>query len=595
MRWFYDLKIGSKLIISFIVMAAITMTVGYLGIANMGKINDLLNAMYTKDTVGISHIKEADIDLVYFARAQKNFLLASTAEQRTKYLKAMNQYDTTMHDQLEAAKPLIYTEKGKELFSQINTAWEAFKQVNNKVVSLAQSEGLSNDKASVTLACSDGRQKINVVDNLMTKLSKEKETNGEKAYNESNVLYSHSRLFMIISILMAVFIGIGLGVFISRIISKPIVECVNVANLLAEGHLDMQIDASGKDETGQLMAAMDNMVGRLREIVSDVRMAADNVASGSEELSATAEQMSQGASEQASSAEEVSSSMEEMGSNIRQNADNALQTERIAAKSAEDAKEGGKSVAQTVTAMKEIAGKISIIEEIARQTNLLALNAAIEAARAGEHGKGFAVVASEVRKLAERSQTAAAEISKLSVSSVDVAEKAGAMLQSIVPDIQKTADLVQEISSACNEQNSGADQINKALQQLDQVIQQNASASEEMASTSEELQSQAAQLQTSIAFFKVGTGNGIKAAGTAPSGARQGLARNGNGRGHTRAAHKTNIAHLAPGALRGKPAGTKKNDEGARGIENGGKSNGIELNLGLAERDDALENEFERY
>jgi len=202
--------------------------------------------------------------------------------------------------------------------------------------------------------------------------------------------------------------------------------------------------------------------------------------------------------------------MEQVVSNIKQNADNAQQTEKIALKAAQDAKEGGKAVTETVFAMKEIANKISIIEEIARQTNLLALNAAIEAARAGEHGKGFAVVATEVRKLAERSQTAAGEINKLSGSSVEVAEKAGEMLTRIVPDIQRTAELVSEINAASNEQNSGAEQINKAIQQLDKVIQQNASATEQMASTSEELSSQAEQLQDTIEFFKVeekGNGN----------------------------------------------------------------------------------------
>ena len=245
------------------------------------------------------------------------------------------------------------------------------------------------------------------------------------------------------------------------------------------------------------------MLVKLREIVGEVKSAAANVASGSQELSSSAEEMSQGASEQAAAAEEASSSMEQMTSNIRQNADNALQTDKIAVKSASAALEGGKSVVATVVAMKDIAGKISIIEEIARQTNLLALNAAIEAARAGEHGKGFAVVASEVRKLAERSQKAAAEISSLSASSVDVAEKAGHLLGLMVPDIQKTAELVQEINAASREQDLGAEQINKAIQQLDQVIQQNASASEEMASTAEELSSQAEQLQNAVAFFRL--------------------------------------------------------------------------------------------
>jgi len=299
------------------------------------------------------------------------------------------------------------------------------------------------------------------------------------------------------------------------------------ATRIAGGDLTVEIlERSPQDE---LMIALRAMVQKLSEVVTDVKAAADNVAAGSQELSSSSETMSQGASEQAAAAEEVSSSMEEMSSNIRQNADNAIQTEKIASKSAKDALEGGKAVTQTVGAMKEIAGKISIIEEIARQTNLLALNAAIEAARAGEHGKGFAVVASEVRKLAERSQKAAAEISDLSSSSVEIAEQAGRMLNQMVPDIQKTAELVMEISAACKEQDTGAEQINKAIQQLDQVIQQNASASEEISSTAEELSGQAEQLQDTIAFFQVDKAGGspkrqqVKAA--APPAATRQIAR----------------------------------------------------------------------
>jgi len=284
-----------------------------------------------------------------------------------------------------------------------------------------------------------------------------------------------------------------------------LIEAMNNATELvkeiAGGNLMVQVKERSANDG--LMQALTAMVKNLTRVVGDVKSAADNVTAGSQELSSTSEQMSQGASEQAASAEEASSSMEEMSSNIRQSADNSLQTEKIAVKSASDAGESGIAVTKTVSAMKEIAAKISIIEEIARQTNLLALNAAIEAARAGEHGKGFAVVASEVRKLAERSQKAAGEISELSLSSVQVAENAGQLLQKLVPDIQRTAELVQEISAACKEQDTGAEQINKAIQQLDQVIQQNAGASEEMASTSEELASQAEQLQGTIAFFKL--------------------------------------------------------------------------------------------
>ena len=276
-----------------------------------------------------------------------------------------------------------------------------------------------------------------------------------------------------------------------------------VADSIANGDLTVEVQLlSSQDSLGQSLA---KMLDNLRKVVGEVSNAANNVAGGSQQMSATAQQLSEGASEQAAAAEETSSSLEEMAASIQQNADNAKQTDKLAGRASEDAKTSGSSVAQTVAAMKQIAEKIDIIEEIARKTDLLALNAAVEAARAGEHGKGFAVVAAEVRRLAERSQSAAADISRLTGGGVKVAEEAGELLTKLVPDIRKTAELVQEIAAASGEQTTGASQVSKAMQQLDQVIQQNSSAAEEMASTSEELASQAQQLQASIAFFKVGT------------------------------------------------------------------------------------------
>jgi methyl-accepting chemotaxis protein len=291
--------------------------------------------------------------------------------------------------------------------------------------------------------------------------------------------------------------------FLARPLKRSLSSIADWVATMSGGDLtkDVRIDAA--DEIGEIAGKLNGMISNIRETVTGVKLAAENVNRGSQEIRNSSEQMSQGTSKQAASAEQASSSVEEMSATIRQNADNAQQTETIALKSAADAQESGKAVSETVGAMKDIASKTSIIEEIARQTNLLALNAAIEAARAGEHGKGFAVVASEVRKLAERSQTAAGEISHLSSTSVEVAEKAGAMLAKLVPDIQKTAELVQEISAASKEQSSGAGLINGAIQELNQVIQQNAGAAEEMSSTAEELSSQAHQLQGAIAFFKV--------------------------------------------------------------------------------------------
>ena len=272
-------------------------------------------------------------------------------------------------------------------------------------------------------------------------------------------------------------------------------EKIADADLTVELHLVSERDTMGKS----LLTLKEKMT----DLIGGIVHSSQQVRSGAMQLTDASAVLNQGASEQAASAEEASSSIEEMVANIRQNADNAMQTEKIAIQAAQKGQEGGQAVEATVAAMKDIADKIQIVEEIARQTNLLALNAAIEAARAGEHGKGFAVVAAEVRKLAERSQLAAGEISELSGSSVDIAEKAGNMLQVMVPDIQRTADLVQEISAASKEQDAGAEQINRSIQQLDQVIQKNAAATEEMASTSEELSAQAEQLQQMVSVFKL--------------------------------------------------------------------------------------------
>ncbi len=288
-----------------------------------------------------------------------------------------------------------------------------------------------------------------------------------------------------------------------KMVAAPLLTLVKVNRRLANGDLGVTLEAGRNDEIGQLTQAFATMVEKFVVIVKGVAAGADDVATGSRQLSSSSQQMSEGSSTQAASSEQATSAMEEMVASIRQNADNALNAEKIALKSAEDAKGASNAVMETVEAMKEIADKISIIEEIARQTDLLALNAAIEAARAGEHGRGFAVVAAEVRKLSERSQAAAGEINKLSASSKDVSELAGQRLSTLVPAIQNTADIVQEISASSNEQSLGTQQVNQSFQQLDQIIQQNASGSEEIASTSEELAAQSEQLLNLIAFFQI--------------------------------------------------------------------------------------------
>jgi methyl-accepting chemotaxis protein len=330
---------------------------------------------------------------------------------------------------------------------------------------------------------------------------------------EANVAYYEERsdmLLLLIQLLVGVLsvVSIGIGVTVTRRILRQVggepADIARIVKRIAEGDLTVSFDTGNKQSVG-ILAAMRDMTERLRDIVSDVKGAANNVASSSQGMSTSAIQMASGATMQATSAEEVYSSMEEMASNIRQNAENALQTERIALKTAADTEASGRAVAETVKVMQEIASKITIIEKIARQTRMLSLNATIEAATAQEYGKGFGVVAAEVRQLAECSRIAANEITQLTNSSINVAENASGMLQNLVPDIQKTAELVKEITAATNDQNHGASQINQAIQQLDQVIQQNAATSENLSSTAEELTSQAEMLRHITEFFTTDT------------------------------------------------------------------------------------------
>lgn len=340
---------------------------------------------------------------------------------------------------------------------------------------------------------------------VFTALNKFQVQIAKQEYELSTHRY-HSTLMLNSSIIIAsIIVALILSFLITRSLLKQLGGEPNytadVIYRIAQGDLSVEVNTKAKDQSS-ILFAIRQMVTRLSEIIGDVRSTADSLSSASEELSATAQSLSQSSTQQAASIEETSAAMEEITASIGQNNDNAKVTDNIASKSAREASQGGDAVKNTVDAMRKIAQKISVIDDIAYQTNLLALNAAIEAGRAGEHGRGFAVVASEVRKLAGRSQTAAKEIGELAGGSVKLAESAGQLLDTIVPEIRKTADLVQEISAASDEQTSGANQITIAISQISIATQQNSSSAEELYSTAEELTSQALQLQQMMEFFK---------------------------------------------------------------------------------------------
>lgn len=302
--------------------------------------------------------------------------------------------------------------------------------------------------------------------------------------------------------IVSILISTLIAVFFVRAIRIPLQKSVAFSKEIAAGNLTAQMDIHQRDETGQLCIALNDMISKLNDIVLSIRNGTDQIASASTQISSSSQLLSQGATEQASATEEVSASMEEMVSNIVQNMENAKQTEEISIKASDSMVAMNRIANESFNSIKTIAEKITIINDIAFQTNLLALNAAVEAARAGEHGRGFAVVAAEVRKLAERSKIAAAEIESISKKSLQVTEESKAMLDALVPEIQKTSLLIKEIASSSMEQNSGADQVNTSLQQLTLVTQQNASSSEELASSAEELSSQADHLKQTVSFFK---------------------------------------------------------------------------------------------
>jgi methyl-accepting chemotaxis protein len=534
MRATIKLKLG----ITFSLVIVMLLIVSVIAITRMSSLNTAITDLIQGPAARLETAQQIRTAFGDLARQERSMALTNDPALVKIFDDKANKARSDFEELLTKGES-IASEKGKDGWRAIRTNFEDFKPVDDKIRSFARND---QNAESAALSLGAGREANDRISKQVEELVTLAQADMKQVDQDTNELYNNARTLVITVAVIALLFASAGAVWISLIVSrglksigvavsavaigdleqdvkitsndeiKDLVDTVNsmtanlrvsagLADKIADGDLTVQHHPlSDKDTLG---LALVRMIERLRGVVGDAGSAAENVSAGSQELSANSEQVSQGATEQAAAAEEASASMEQMAANIKQNADNAAQTEKIARQSSKDAEASGVAVDRAVGAMRTIAEKIGIVQEIARQTDLLALNAAVEAARAGEHGKGFAVVASEVRKLAERSQTAAAEIGAVSSDTVKAASEAGDMLTRLVPDIRRTAELVSEISAACREQDIGATQINEAIQQLDKVTQQNAGASEQISTTSEELAAQAEELQASIAYFRV--------------------------------------------------------------------------------------------
>lgn len=498
-----NLKIWIRLSIGFAVVLALTVALGAFSLTQMEKINAQSTEMARNWMPSVRVTSEMANTAQEFRSLEYMHIIADTAADMNSIEKGMADNQARLEAQRAEYEKLISSAEEREVYGQFEKKYDTFLALHAKLLSLSRQ---LNTKEAMALMSGESEKVFDDLNGDLKTLVEINVKGGNAASDAGDVMYAEARQLVIALIAGCVLLAFGFAFYIVRSITRPINRAVAVAKALAAGDLTVQIDSAARDETGELLKSMKETVAKLSEVVSGVTDAADSIASASEQVSTTAQALSHASSEQASSVEETSASMEQMTSSISQNTENAKVTESMASKAATEAAEGGEAVRSTVAAMKQIAQKIGIIDDIAYQTNLLALNAAIEAARAGEHGKGFAVVAAEVRKLAERSQVAAQEISTVATESVSLAERAGSLLDAIVPSIQKTSDLVQEISAASQEQSTGVTQINSAVLQLNKITQQNASSSEELAATSEEMTSQSAELQSKMQFFKVDRG-----------------------------------------------------------------------------------------
>ena len=517
---FKDMKLATRLISAFVVVCALGVVVSAIGIRNMASMNTSSEAMYKKDMIGLSFMKEANIDLLYIGRSLRNALLASTEEQRSSALAKADENLALTRKNLDQAKPLYWSEKGKAAFAELEAQWAEYTAAVGKLRSMSAQAKLSEQQEATKYLFGDFAKLVNKVDDQMTALSDIKESNGKLAFESNERAYEAARNLMIGMVFAAVILGVGLGVWLTRGLTRQLggepEEAADLARRVASGDLSCRVSLRHGD-TQSVMAALSDMQANLAKVVSNVRQNSESVATASAQIAQGNQDLSSRTEEQASALQQTAATMEELDTTVRNNADSAKQANQLALGASAVAAQGGEVVGKVVNTMQGISDSsrkigdiIGVIDGIAFQTNILALNAAVEAARAGEQGRGFAVVASEVRSLAQRSAEAAKEIKTLIGRSVEQVEQgtalvdqAGKTMGEIVGSIQRVSDIVAEISSASAEQSNGVQQVGEAVSQMDQATQQNAALVEESAAAAESLKGQAQQLVQAVAVFKL--------------------------------------------------------------------------------------------